>query len=226
MPASGKQESLTFVKKLQPSTLTLARMQCTFPAVPRFTITESRRIIMKRGIFTSLALLALWGTGLNFASAQFGGLGQAPPRVRPTVSPFINLGQGGAGAFYGIIKPQLDANRSINDLQQGLNRLNPDGSLRGQIDAGSVNALGGLQTGHSATFMNYSHYFPLVPPGGSGTAGNLGIGTGLGGYNPSLGGGFGLGNTGFNSGGGGFGLGNTGGRTFFGGNLNQSLIRP
>ena len=169
---------------------------------------------MKRGIFTSLALLALWGTGVNFASAQFGGLGQAPIRPRPTVSPFIDLGQGGANAFYGIIKPQIDANRSIYDLQRGLQTLNPDGSLKGQLNAGSTNALGGLQTGHSVTFMNTSHYFPLVPPGGSGTATPTILSTGLGGYNPALGGSFGTG------------AGTTGVHTFFGANLNQPLIRP
>ena len=167
---------------------------------------------MKRTIMASLAVLALWGSvELNFARAQFGTLGQAPPRTRPTVSPFINLGQGGAGAFYGIIKPQLDANRSINDLQQGIHRLNPDGSLKGQLDGqNSANALGGLQTGHSATFFNYGHYYPMAP-------GSTGASTT--GYNPS--------GAGFNTGtGAGFGAGNTGGRTFFGANLAQPLIRP
>jgi hypothetical protein len=179
-------------------------------------------MLMKRGIIKSLAALTLWGSvGLNFAAAQFGTLGQAPPRPRPTVSPFINLrggagtivGQGSASSYYGIIRPQLDANRSIADLQQGINRLNPDGSLRGQLDSqGAVNALGGLETGHAATFFNYSHYYPLVPPGGSGGSGT-GFGAGLGGYNPALAGS-------------GFGIGGIGPRTFFAPVLNQPLIRP
>jgi hypothetical protein len=179
--------------------------------------------MMKRGMITSLAVLALWGSvGLNFADAQFGTLGQAPPRPRPTVSPFINLRQGGAGvnlgqgaasSYYGIIRPQVDANRSIADLQQGINRLNPDGSLRGQLDSqGAVNALGGLETGHAATFFNYSHYYPLVPPGGNSASGT-GFGAGLGGYDPAL--------TGS-----GFGVGGIGPRTFFAPVLNQPLIRP
>ena len=166
---------------------------------------------MKRIMFASVAVLILWGGGLNFASAQFGTLGQAPVRPRPTVSPFINLGQGGAGAFYGIIKPQMDASRSITDLQQGINRLNPDGSLKGQLDAqNSANALGGLQTGHSATFFNYGHYYPTAT-GSTGGASS--------GYNPS--------GMGFNTGtGSGFGTGGTGTLTFFGSNLAQPLIRP
>ena len=177
---------------------------------------------MKREIIKSLAILTLWGNvGLNFAAAQFGTLGQAPPRPRPTVSPFINLrggagtivGQGAASSYYGIIRPQFDANRSIADLQQGINRLNPDGSLRGQLDSqGAVNALGGLETGHAATFFNYSHYYPLVPPGGS-SAGGTGFGAGLGGYDAAL--------TGS-----GFGVGGIGPRTFFAPVLNQPLIRP
>ena len=167
---------------------------------------------MKRIMFASVAVLTLWGGGgLNFASAQFGTLGQAPVRPRPTVSPFINLGQGGAGAFYGIIKPQMDASRSITDLQQGINRLNPDGSLKGQLDAqNSANALGGLQTGHSATFFNYGHYYPTAT-GSTGGASS--------GYNPA--------GMGFNTGiGSGFGTGGIGTRTFFGSNLAQPLIRP
>ena len=165
---------------------------------------------MRRSIVTSLTVLALWGSiGLNFATAQFGSLGQAPPRTRPTVSPFINLGQGGAGAFYGIIKPQLDANRSINDLQQGLQRLNPDGSLQGQLNQGHINAQTGLQTGHAASFFNYSHYYPLTP-GGASSGGTTGLGAGLG--SP----GFGVGTGG---------IGNTGVRPFFGANMNQGMIR-
>src|SRR6516162_9074147 len=142
---------------------------------------------MKRGMITLLAVLALWSSaGLNFAAGQFGTLGQAPPRPRPTVSPFINLGPRDPLAYYGIVRPQLDANRSIGELQQDINRLNPDGSLRGQIDSpAAVNALGGLQTGHAATFFNYSHYYPLVPQGGTGVSGT-GFGAGLGGYNPAL----------------------------------------
>jgi hypothetical protein len=170
---------------------------------------------MKRIAFTSLAVLALWGSGLNFASAQFGGLGQAPPRQRPTVSPFINMGQG-ANAYYGIIKPQIDANRSVAELQNSIQRLNPDGSLQGQLTQG-VTGLGGLQTGHSVTFLNTGNYFP-ASPGGTGASSITGFGAGLGGT------GFGVGATGFGTTG--LGVGNTGVRTFFSGNLNQPLIRP
>src|SRR5438552_3659922 len=171
---------------------------------------------MKRGIIT-LTALALWSSvGLNFASAQFGGtLGQAPPRSRPAVSPFINLGPGGAGAFYGIIKPQLDANRSINDLQQGVMRLNPDGSLKGQLDQATGTTTIGLQTGHSASFFNYGHYFPVNGPGSAtnATGTSFGTGSGLGGSSSGL------------TTGSGFGVGPFTNRTFFGPNMAQPIIR-
>jgi hypothetical protein len=174
---------------------------------------DTRRIAMRRGILTSLTAMALWGTiGLNFAAAQFGSLGQAPPRPRPTVSPFINQGTGGINSYYGIVKPQVDANRSINELMLGVNRLNPDGTLKNAADQGTSNALGGLQTGHSAGFFNYGHYYPGGPPGGGTSSGAAGFGsTGLGGYTPGIGGTTGIGNSGV--------------RTFFGSTMNQPLIR-
>lgn len=171
---------------------------------------------MKRGITTSLAvLLAWWGIGVDFASAQFGTLGQPPIRPRPSVSPYINLGTGGgAMSYYGIVRPQIDANKSILGLQNALSMMNPDGSLMGQLDqqsqTGQPNT--GLSTGHSATYFNYGHYYPQYPPGGAGTAG---FGGGLGG------GGFGPGMGGYNSS---FGPGSTygGSRTFFGNTMGTS----
>jgi hypothetical protein len=174
------------------------------------SITETRRVNMKRITFAALAALTLWGgVGLNFANAQFGTLGQAPIRPRPTVSPFINLGQGGVGAYYGVIQPQLEANRAILNLQQGLSHLNPDGSLKPQQDQTGTTGQTGLQTGHSATFFNTGGYFPQSPGTGSANLTTSGLGGGI--------------NTGLGSG---FGLGNTGVRTFFGNNLAQPLIRP
>ncbi|MBI2806200.1 MAG: hypothetical protein HYX68_14560 [Planctomycetes bacterium] len=179
---------------------------------------------MKRTLIASLAVLALWGLGQQSARAQFI-LGQAPPRVRPTVSPAINMGAGGAFSYYGYIKPQMDSTRSILNLQQTLNRLNPDGSLQGQLNGAQLqqqqqqnNGLGGLQTGNPATFFNYSHYFPMGVPGSGGSFGgpaNYGaITTGLGGFGPNAG----FGNTGF-------GLGTSGYQPFYGGTFGQGFRR-
>lgn len=170
---------------------------------------------MKRGIITAWAVLGVWfGMGLNYAAAQFN-LGQPPQRVRPTVNPAINIGAGGAFSYFGYIKPQADATRSILALQQTMNRMNPDGSLQGQIDQQKQpGGLGGLQTGHPASYFNTSHYYPLTPPmGGIGLGGAASFGTGLGGFNPGMGGNYG------------YGAGGTGARTFFPGQLNQGF-RP
>lgn len=145
---------------------------------------------MKRSFLGAAALLILCSVGANYARAQFGTLGQPPQRSRPTVSPYINQGIGGginAFNYYGIIKPQFETNRQIHQLQSGMQLLNPDGSLKGALDQGQPNALGGMQTGHPATYFNYSHYFPMSAgsTGGAGGA-NTGFGTGVGGANSGV----------------------------------------
>jgi hypothetical protein len=150
---------------------------------------------MKRGIITALAVLAAWWGGANFAAAQFGpGLG---------VSPFYPLGGGTVRTHpFGPIQMQ-PVNPQIAELQQSIGRINVDGSLRSPLDPAGINALGGLQTGHPATFFNTGHYYPTTSPGGagasgtgfgSGVGGNQNLGAGLGGYNPGFGGIYGAGN--------------------------------
>ena len=169
---------------------------------------------MKRHFAIAMAVLAGWiAVGANIAHAQFGGqLGRPAPRARPTVSPYINLGTGGNNAlnFYGIVKPQFEANKNFDNLQQGLAQLNADGTLKGQLgQQDPVGTQTGLQTGHPAGFFNYSHYFPTTPYGGAGNA--LQMGGGIGGAgNVGNVGAFGIGA------GGAYGAGN---RTFYGQNL-------
>jgi hypothetical protein len=120
-------------------------------------------MVMKRAIITTLAVLAAWWGATNHASAQFGVFGQAPVRSRPAVSPFINLGIGGGGAlnYYGLVRPQVQGNEAILRMQQNLNMLNADGSMRGQLTANTpAGSQTGLQTGHAATYFNTGHYFP------------------------------------------------------------------
>ena len=159
---------------------------------------------MKRDL-TARWAAAMLGLPATEGQGQFT-LGQAPPRLRPTVSPAINLGAGGAFSYYGYIKPQSDATRSIFSLQQTLSQLNQDGSLQGQLSASSLweqqmqqqqrTDVLRLQTGHPATFFNYSHYYPMTPPGGGtglGGTGGFGGTTGLGGFGPNMGQGVGIG---------------------------------
>jgi hypothetical protein len=116
---------------------------------------------MKRGIIMSLAVLAVWGgAGLNYASAQFGTLGQSRGRAGSFTNPSTSTFQGGNFNTYGILRPPFDPSRGTDPFY-GMQRLNPDGSLQGQLaNQGATNALGGLQTGHGVTFFDYCGYFP------------------------------------------------------------------
>jgi hypothetical protein len=138
---------------------------------------------MKQRILTSLAVLAVWcAAGVPFASAQFI-IGQPPGRIRPSVSPYVNLG-GGAMSYYGIIRPQLDQARSISQLQSTVSRISPDGTIM-PVDPLNPNASQpGLQTGHGVTYFNYGTYYPMTPTGvTTSMTGSPGFSMGMGGYN-------------------------------------------
>ncbi|MGF1580701.1 MAG: hypothetical protein ACFCD0_15170 [Gemmataceae bacterium] len=104
------------------------------------------------------------------AKAQFGGFGGVGPAQlgrptnqagRPRVSPFINLGGGGSAGvtFFGIVRPQVQANRAIQNL-----------TLAQQLGGTTTQA----GTGRSY-FFNYSHYYPgLQQQGGGGFSAPIG----------------------------------------------------
>ena len=110
------------------------------------------------------------------AQAQLGSIGSySPPQTnpRPVYSPYLNLTRpGGVGAnYYGLVRPQIDAQRNILLLQQAQmmgipaeGMADPYGIL-GQFDPASS-----LTTGHSATYLNTGHYYryPGQQSGGSG----------------------------------------------------------
>jgi hypothetical protein len=138
---------------------------------------------MKRRILTSLAVLAVWwGAGVSMASAQYI-IGQPPARIRPSVSPYVNLG-GGAMSYYGVVRPQLDQARSISQLQSTVSRITTDGTIV-PVDPLNPNApQPGLQTGHGVTYFNYGTYYPLSPTGTTTSiAGSPGFSMGMGGFN-------------------------------------------
>src|SRR5262249_27849947 len=124
-------------------------------------------LAMKRIVLAcTLAGLGLFG-GAPLAQAQ-GFAPQRPPNPfqRPTVSPYVNLGRGvnPAATYYGLIKPQMEANQQIQQLQIQQNQLMQMGTP--QEEQGAMGALGGYSiTGHNSQFGNISHYFPQ--PGGA-----------------------------------------------------------
>jgi hypothetical protein len=131
---------------------------------------------MKRRMLVALAALAAWwGAGSEIANAQLG----AYPRQNP-ISPYQNLGLPGSPGinYYGLVRPEIDANRAIGNLQQGLAQLNVDGSIT-VMNPSQAAALTTLQTGHPTMINNYQRFFPLsygqttgnIAAAGAGTAG-------------------------------------------------------
>jgi hypothetical protein len=81
---------------------------------------------------------------------------QTNPYGTPTVSPFVNLNRfGNPGVtYYGIVRPQLNTNANLIQLQQ------QQGYLAEQQALGIQGADPNLPTtGHPTQFFNYSHYF-------------------------------------------------------------------
>ena len=112
------------------------------------------------------------------AQAQLGSIGSySPPQTnpRPVYSPYLNLTRpGGVGAnYYGLVRPQMDAQRNILLLQQAqMMGISPEAfadpfSVLGQLDPAST-----LTTGHSAVYMNTGHYYryPGQQGGGAGAS--------------------------------------------------------
>ncbi len=134
---------------------------------------------MKRWLGLLLATGIVWAAVSETASAQqgwqIGGYNAPNVRSRPTYSPYLNLGQGngGASAYYGIVRPQFDINRNttqLGQLQQFVNQ--PPGAVGpAQGDQPQLT----LDTGHHATYFNTSHYFGVGPSRG----GSSGVGAGF-----------------------------------------------
>ena len=115
------------------------------------------------------------GLSPTHASAQVfmqqnppGTIGQyAPPRVGlggPAYSPYNNLNRPGGAAnnYLGIVRPQIDASRAINQIQQQ-QAVGPGPAEEGYQIGGqqlSRDPANLLQTGHAVTFGNTAQYFP------------------------------------------------------------------
>ena len=124
---------------------------------------------MKHWVLQSLAALGLF-TGIfsGQAAAQFpspvsGPIGRPPqnPLGTPTISPFLNMAQGGNPAlnYFGLVRPQLQTQQQLRQLQQQ--------QLADQAAIGGLTGLGGfpLVTGHETRFMNYGTYYPPTVAG-------------------------------------------------------------
>jgi hypothetical protein len=83
----------------------------------------------------------------------------------PVVSPYLNLLNRGNPAinYYGIVRPQVQANQQIQMLQYGLARTTAE-----EEAANATTAAPGQppETGHVTGFMTYQKYFNTFAPRG------------------------------------------------------------
>lgn len=130
----------------------------------------------RRGVaFASLGLVLAAAAP---AQAQIGTYVRPQINPRPTVSPYLNMQRGGNAAinYYGVVRPQLETNRALFQLQQDvqMGQVGVAVALDPNQNAAILNT---GQTGHPVSFFNYSHYY-----------GNRGGGGGSGGTTPIAGG--------------------------------------
>jgi hypothetical protein len=103
--------------------------------------------------------IVIWLAGAAGMIAGTAGQACAQPSVpyapRPAFSPFINLNREGvapAVSYYGLVRPELQYNQSIFNLQGA---VGTNSQSIGDILGG-----GGLPTtGHPTQFLNYGGYF-------------------------------------------------------------------
>lgn len=86
---------------------------------------------------------------------------------RPAVSPYLNLTRGGNPAlnYFTLTRPPIDARAQQFRQQQATQ------GLQREIDTG-VRASALPPTGHSATYMNYSHFYPGLTSRATGGGGH------------------------------------------------------
>lgn len=124
------------------------------------------------------SLVAL-GVGLSSASAQVGVY--TPPRA--PISPYLNLNRGGNPAinYYGLVRPQFDTSRALQNVQTQLQSMSSQVAPTQPVaDPTFVPT-----TGHPVTFLNSSHFFPVTGRTGSGQASGFGSGQGLNPFYPA-----------------------------------------
>jgi hypothetical protein len=79
---------------------------------------------------------------------------QVPGAPRPAVSPYLNLNRAGESValnYYGLVRPQLAANRAFQALGTEINNLDAANQ------ANQANQT--VQTGHTSSFMTQGRYF-------------------------------------------------------------------
>jgi hypothetical protein len=77
-----------------------------------------------------------------------------PPPRQPAYSPYLNLTRPGGGPaqnYYGLVRPELEFRKNVNQLRQ------ETGALAAGLTATQQG--GELETGHSTGYMTHLRYF-------------------------------------------------------------------
>jgi hypothetical protein len=135
-------------------------------------------IVMKHCPAGLIAMLIL-ATGVQ-AQPPIGSY--TPPQVNPNpaFSPYLNLNRGNNPAinYYGVVRPQVENQQAIQQLQQQFQGT--QAMMPGQGGPLATEDIG--PTGHRlGGFFNYSHYYPLFYAGGGGAGVPAVAGPGYGG---------------------------------------------
>jgi hypothetical protein len=138
----------------------------------RSTTFDPEEIVMKNCL-PSLAALLIAGSSV-YAQPQIGSYSPPVTNPFPIISPYLNMNRTGTAPainYYGIVKPQMESQQAIQQLQQQYQMTQNNGLARNPY--ASQNSLSGEQemaaTGRPlGGYFNYSHYFPLYYRGGNG----------------------------------------------------------
>jgi len=109
-------------------------------------------------VLGSLVCLVVLGT--QSASGQFPYNQPATnPYARPTISPYLNLARPGSPAinYYGLVRPEQRFYAGFLQLSQQV------AANQQQLERTGAEAME-PNTGHSAYFMNLSHYYSAASP--------------------------------------------------------------
>lgn len=127
---------------------------------------------MKRLWIACFAAVALTGAfASNRAEAQYMPFGTqtfgkpSTPLGYQSFSPYLNMARGGTNAainYYGLVKPQMQAQQQFYNLNQQTQALEQQQQTMMGL-GGSNNA--SSTTGHTTYFGNYSHYYPTTGSG-------------------------------------------------------------
>jgi hypothetical protein len=83
---------------------------------------------------------------------------------RPTVSPYLNLLQNGGRlpAYQTLVRPMLENERRSAEQSQSLGKLQQQVNAASRDPSGRVRDQGIRPTGHTTTYLNYSHYYSTL----------------------------------------------------------------